>query len=886
MNQVQESNTSEKTDNITPMMRQYMAQKRKHPDAILLFRMGDFYELFFEDASKASRILDIALTTRDRNKANGIPMCGFPHKSSSMYISKLLAAGERVAICDQVEDPKLAKGLVKREVTRVVTPGLVDDPEVISANENHFICSISRIETELGLAALDLSTGEFLVTITTELTLASQELKRIDPKETLIAREGLTDDEVQSVLSEEIYRHELESYFFDPKSCEESLREYFGVQSLVGFGFHDRRPLVSAAGALIQYIRENRSEKPSHIKAPRFYSLDSFMILDQSTIRNLEIFRNLRDGSSKGSLISVIDTTKTSMGGRLLRKWISYPLMDVEAIEKRLDLTGSFVDHFQIRRELRDFLTNFADLERLSAKISLRTALPRDLAHLRFSCAKIPAIIGLLKGFETDPGLNLTEIDDLSCVVQAIEAVIVEDPPNSLKDGGVIRKGYNAELDELREIGKSGRAWIAGIEKREREQTGIPNLKVGYTRVFGYYIEVTRSHQEKVPVHYSRKQTLVGSERYVTEELKEHELKVLNAQERILELEEELFSILRSKLIELIDRIQNAAMQIAKWDVSSSLAEVAVTNSYVRPKITDSDVISIVEGRHPVVESFVSSEVYIPNDTTLDHTKNQILVITGPNMAGKSTYMRQTALIALMAQIGSFVPAKEASVGIVDRIFTRIGASDYLSFGQSTFMVEMNETAEILNSASYRSLAILDEVGRGTSTFDGLAIAWAVIEFLHDMPGDGGPRTLFATHYHELVDIALVKERVSNFNFEVRQWNNRIVFLRKIAPGGASRSYGLQVARLAGIPDSVLQRASEILNNLEKEEIDPGGIPKLSRTKTSRLKEKIKELAQIELFGSPADELLQEIQAVDIDRTSPVEALNILWELKKKYSTF
>ncbi len=884
MNPSQESNSFENNENVTPMIRQYLAQKRKHPDAILLFRMGDFYEMFFEDASRASRILDIALTTRDRNKVNSIPMCGFPHHSSSLYISKLLAAGERVAICDQVENPKLAKGLVKREVTRVVTPGLIDDTDVLTANENHFICSISKIETEIGLAALDLSTGEFLVTITTELTLASQELKRMDPKETLIEKDGLTEEDVNSVLSDEIYTHELESYFFDPKSCEESLREYFGVQNLVGFGLHDKHPLVSAAGALIQYINQTRSEKPSHIKAPRVYSLDSFMILDQSTIRNLEIFRNLRDGSSKGSLISVIDRTKTSMGARLIRKWISYPLLDVEAITKRLELTGSFVDHFEIRSEIRNILTNFADLERLAAKISLRTALPRDLAQLRFSCEKIPEIIKRLQNFETDSGIQLAEMDDLSYVAYAIQAVIVDDPPTSLKDGGVIRNGYNSELDELIEIGKSGRAWIAGIEKREREETGIANLKVGYTRVFGYYIEITRSHQDKVPGHYLRKQTLVGSERFVTEELKEYELKVLNAQERILELEEEIFLNLRAKLIEVIDRIQNTAQRIAEIDVLSSLAEVAVVNNYRRPEITDSDVINIVEGRHPVVESFVSGEAYIPNDTHLDHTNNQILVITGPNMAGKSTYMRQTALIALLAQIGSFVPAKEASIGVVDRIFTRIGASDYLSFGQSTFMVEMNETAAILNSATSRSLALLDEVGRGTSTFDGLAIAWAVIEFLHDMQGNGGPRTLFATHYHELVDVALVKSRVSNFNFEVRQWKNRIVFLRKITPGGASRSYGLQVARLAGIPDSVLRRASEILNNLEKEEIDPGGRPKISRTRVSRSKEEGLDLAQIELFSSPADELLRDIQTVDINQISPIEALNMLWEFKKKYS--
>ncbi len=717
LNPDQLANSSENLENITPMMRQYMTQKKLHPDALLLFRMGDFYELFLEDAVRASQILNITLTSRDRNKANSIPMCGFPHHSSSSYITKLLAAGERVAICDQIENPKVAKGLVKREVTRIVTPGLVDDSEVLNSKENHFICALSQIRDEIGIATLDLSTGEFIVTSTTRATSASQELRRVNPKEILIQKKLNTGDPLNVVLSDDLYLHELDTWSFDPPNCSESLKEHFGVQSLSGFGLEDRQTLVSAAGALIQYVSRARSEKPHHIKAPRVYSLDSFMVLDQSTLRNLEIFRNLRDGLPYGALISVLDRTKTPMGARLLRKWISYPLLDVDEIRKRSNLTKSFVENFDVRREIRNILTNFGDLERLAGRISLKTVTPRDLVQLRVSSEKTPKIIEHLRTLGNRFGVHLSDMDDLSYVAHAVESVIVDNPPASITDGGVIRPGYNSELDELREIGKSGKTWIAGIEKREKEATGISNLRIGYNRVFGYFIEVTRSYQNRVPSHYVRKQTLVGCERYITEELKEYESKVLNAQNRSLELEEEIFFNLRDKLLEVIGRIQKTAEGIAITDVISSLAELAVTNNYVQPEVTKSDLIRIVEGRHPVVESFVSNETYVPNDTVLDKTDNQILVITGPNMAGKSTYMRQTALIILMAQIGGFVPAKKATIGIVDRIFTRIGASDYLSFGQSTFMVEMTETAEILNSATHRSLALLDEVGRGTRYF-------------------------------------------------------------------------------------------------------------------------------------------------------------------------
>ncbi|MGC8658733.1 MAG: DNA mismatch repair protein MutS [Desulfomonilaceae bacterium] len=867
----------------TPMMRQYLSHKKKHPDALLLFRMGDFYEMFFEDAVRASQLLNIALTSRDKNKRQSVPMCGFPYHASSAYISKLLGAGERVAICDQVENPKLSKGLVKREITRIVTPGLIDDPDVLVANENHFTCAISSFKGGIALAILDLSTGEFLVTYTTNISLANQELIRIGPKETLVQKDLSATDPLQCLFSQDIYIHQLESWSFDPTNCSEFLKEYFGVQSLAGFGLQDHEGLVSVAGALLQYVSQARSEKLVHIKHPRMYSLDSFMVLDQSSIRNLEIFRNLRDGSANGSLIGVVDKTKTPVGGRLLRKWLAYPLLNVKEISNRSDFTQDLVENFSVRRTIREVLKNFGDLERLAGKIALKTISPRDLIQLRTSVQKIPLVIEQLKELESPLAIDLMDMDDLSYVAHAIELVIVDDPPASIREGGVIRTGYNSELDELREIAQSGKKWIANIEKRERAATGIPNLKIGYNKIFGYFIEVTKSFQNKVPPHYIRKQTLVSAERYITEELKEYELKVLNSHDKSLELEEQIFSNLRNNLLQVLERIQDTAQKIGIIDVISSLAELSVTNNYTRPNVNDEDKITIVEGRHPVVEAFVSNETYVPNDTALDKCENQIMIITGPNMAGKSTYMRQTALIVILAQIGGFVPAKEATVGIVDRIFTRIGASDYLSFGQSTFMVEMTETAEILNNATHRSLALLDEVGRGTSTFDGLAIAWAVTEFLHDMPGKGGPRTMFATHYHELVDLALIKDRVKNFNFEVREWKNKIVFLRKIRPGGASRSYGLHVAGLAGIPESAISRASEILANLEKEEIDPKGHPKISRSKNSRPKNK-RQPDQIELFASPAEELLREIKSLDIEQLSPINALNILWELKRKYS--
>jgi DNA mismatch repair protein MutS len=871
---------------LTPMMRQYREHKGRHPDAILLFRMGDFYEMFFEDAQKASRILEIALTTRDKNKEGSVPMCGFPHHAASQYISKLLAAGQRVAVCDQMEDPRKAKGIVRRDVTKVLTPGLTEEPGTLNSQENHFVVGIASRNRNIGLAAFDLSTGEFLATETADPSLASQELRRLNPKEVLIP-DGLPEDHtIRSLLDDSLYVQSVQDWMCDPQGCVDTLRDQYGVRNLEGFGLSDNSIMTLATGTVVNYVRHARYDALSHIKPPRIYHLGNYMVLDESTRKNLEIYSNIKDGTSRGTLVRLLDRTSSPMGARMLRQWISYPLLDPAGIRLRSETVEALTENTALREDLKALLKDITDMERIAGKISLKSANPRDLVSLRYSGEKIPTLIGLLESLDTELVTTVREMDDLSYVVHAIASVLVDSPPATMKDGGVIRDGYRDELDELRSISLSGKEWIAGIEARERENTGIPKLKVGYNRVFGYYIEVTKAHQDKIPAHYTRKQTLVNAERYITEDLKEYELKVLNAQDRIQELEEEIFGLLRTKLLEVIPRIQATAAAVATLDALVSLAEVAVVGGYVRPIVDEGDEIRIVEGRHPVVERFEQQEPYVPNDVLLNSSSEQILIITGPNMAGKSTYMRQTALIVLMAQIGSFVPAGEASIGVVDRVFTRIGAADYLAFGQSTFMVEMNETAEILHNASSRSLVLLDEVGRGTSTFDGLSIAWAVTEYLHDRT-DKGPRTLFATHYHELVDLARTKERVRNYNIAVREWGDQIVFLRKIVPGGTSRSYGIQVARLAGIPDEVIERAKEVLANLENEEIDPAGRPRISRRPIEKEppeeEESERTAVQTELFGRWGDQIAQELQQIDPNTLTPLDALTLISEWKNKY---
>ncbi len=865
-------------DVLTPMMRQYTESKARHPDAILLFRMGDFYEMFFDDAKKAARLLDIALTSRDKEKS--VPMCGFPHHAASGYISKLLAAGERVAVCDQMEDPRKAKGIVKREVTRVLTPGLTDEPGSMRSDENHFLAAIAPTTKQIGLAIFDLSTGILMVTAVNDPNLAYQELVRINPKEILVPDGMNSDHPLSNLIKDQFYLHEIEDGITDSQACSNVIKDQYGVQSLDGFGLSET-VLIVAVGSILNYVKQSRSETPAHIQEPRVYHLGNFMTLDQSAIKNLEIFRNLKDGTVSGSLIELIDKTRTPMGARLLKQWVSYPLMDVAEIRRRGEAVEAMLNSGISRAEIRDVLAKISDIERIAGKISLRNALPRDLVQLRLSIERIPHLLQLLADIDSEMCAEIAGMDDLSYVALAIAAVLVDNPPPGMKEGGIIKPGYNIELDELRDVKLHGKEWIAGIEERERRTTGIQNLKVGYNKVFGYYIEITRSHLHKAPIDYVRKQTLVNAERYITEELKDYEFKVLNAQDRILQIENEIFELLRTKLIEVIPRIQQTASAIAILDVLSSFAETAAKNGYVRPDVNTFDEIHIQEGRHPVVETFNTLESYVPNDIKLNRSSDQILVITGPNMAGKSTYMRQVALIVIMAQMGSFVSASKAVIGIVDRIFTRIGAADYLAFGQSTFMVEMNETAEILHNSTEKSLVLLDEVGRGTSTFDGLSIAWAVTEYLHDKI-DGTPRTMFATHYHELTDISLIKERVKNYTIAVREWKDKIIFLRKIIPGGANRSYGIQVAKLAGIPEAVISRAKQILENLEKEEIDPKGRPKLSKSRGEK-KAGSRNALQIDLFGRIGDDLFKELSDFDIDNSTPVEALKKIEEWRKKY---
>ena len=865
---------------LTPMMRQYHEAKERHPDCILLFRMGDFYEMFFDDAERASSILDIALTTRDRNKPDKIPMCGFPHHAASSYISRLLGAGERVAICDQVEDPKEAKGIVRREITKILTPGLTDEPGTLRSEENHYLAAVSIVGRAIGIASFELSTGDFRVTETADHNLARQELRRLEPREVLVPAKFRDDRAMCSLIEDIDHVQYVEDWFSDPAGCSDLLKELYGVHNLTCFGLSDDSALTVTTGMIVAYLKQTRPERPAHIRPLRVYHLGAYKVLDQATIRNLELFRNIKDGSQEGTLIRLLARTNTPMGARLLRQWLAYPLLETPQIIARIETVGALVNDQTLREDIRRILKDITDIERIAARISLKTATPRDLVQLKDSARKLPELVGHLRCIDTALGSELSEMDDLSYVVHAIESVLVDNPPLAFREGGIIRDGYNAELDELRGIAKNGKQWIAQIENLEREKTGISTLKVGYNKVFGYYIEVTKAQQTKVPTHYVRKQTLVNAERYITEELKEQEQNILNAQDRILELENEIFDLLRTNLLSVIPRIQETASAVAAIDALAAFADLAVRRNYVRPQIHDGDEIIITEGRHPVLEESKSLEAFVPNDTRLDSDSQQILIITGPNMAGKSTYMRQVALIVILAQMGSFVPATGARIGKVDRIFTRIGAADYLAFGQSTFMVEMNETAQILHNATSRSLVLLDEIGRGTSTFDGLSIAWAVTEFLHDMPG-GGPRTLFATHYHELVDIALIKPRVKNFTCSVREWNDRIVFLRKIIQGGSSRSYGIQVARLAGIPRQVIERAKEILTNLEQQEIDASGRPKISRSRFK--KQAHSNLYQTELFQSPAEDLLGELQATDPDGLTPLAALNLLAEWKRKY---
>ena len=862
---------------LTPMMRQYLELKQAHPDAILLFRLGDFYEMFFEDAEIASRILEITLTSRDKNEG-GVPMCGVPWHSVRGYIARLVEEGYKVALCDQVEDPKQAKGLVRREVVQVVTPGLAGDLDLVDAKAPHYLLAVAAGRKTVGLAYADVTTGEFRAGEATDWPSALEEIGRLEPREVLIEAggEAATPRDVAapggSVTS-------VEADLFDGRGARERLCRHFGVANLDGFGVEVLPEAVRAAGAVLAYVQANQPKGVANLRNLRRHDRGDHLLLDDATKRNLELFRTLSGERKAGSLFHLMDKTRTAMGGRRLRDWLSFPLMDPESIEARLEAVAELIRRGDARRRVRDALSRVADVERLAGKVAMATANARDLLALLRSLEELPSLAVPLEdaaaALLADVGFKLGPLPE---VQELLGRAIAEEPPAVLTEGGILKDGFDPAIDELREIQRNGRGWIARLQARERERTGIGSLKVGFNKVFGYYLEVTRANLALVPADYERRQTLANGERFVTPELKEMEAKVLGADERCRTLEYERFVEVRAEVAGQVDRLQEKGAAISVLDTLTALADLAVERGYSRPKVHSGLAIDIRGGRHPVVESNLSGERFVPNDVRLDEKSARLMIITGPNMAGKSTILRQTALIVLMAQMGSFVPAEAASLGLVDRVFTRVGASDDLARGRSTFMVEMTETANILNNATARSLLILDEIGRGTSTFDGISIAWAVAEQIHRL----GARTLFATHYHELTDLARTLRGVANLNVAVKEWNGQVIFLRRLVEGAVNRSYGIQVARLAGLPDAVVARAREILSNLEAGELDETGLPRLALS--TRVPPEIPH-RQLDLFqtasGRRRDRLVETLATEPVEALTPVEALVRLQELRE-----
>jgi DNA mismatch repair protein MutS len=841
---------------VTPLRKQYLRVKQKYPEAIVFFRLGDFYETFDEDAKVASRELDVVLTSREMGKGQRVPMAGIPHHALDNYLAKLINRGHKVAICEQLTPP--GKGLVERDVIRVVTPGTVVEPNLLESNSNNYLASLVVEGEEAGISYVDISTSEFA---TTQLPAerVMPELERLQPSEVLIPEDAQNYAQFPFTISR------LDDYWFDPEIAQEALLEHFSVASLEGYGCA-RLPLaIRTAGALIHYVKETQKENLPQLSKLATYSTDSFMTLDGQTIRNLELFQGGRWGETGNSLLSVIDLSKTAMGGRLLKNWVGHPLLDLSILNRRQKAVAWFHQDSLARQKVTSLLSDFADLERLVNRVSSGRVMPRELLTLRSSLERVPDLKTSMADGDAINWLS-AELKPCPDIVDLIARAIA-DEPGDLEQGGVIKEGFSPELDEIRRNSRQAKQYLAGLERRERQRTGIKSLKVGYNRVFGYYIEVSRANLNLVPPDYIRKQTLTEAERFFTPELKEYESLILNAQEKIADLETAIFRQLCQQISAVGGQILATARAIAQVDALSSLAEVAAHHNYARPTLTNEDVIDIKGGRHPIVEQSIGSDNFVPNDAYLCNSDNQLIILTGPNMSGKSTYLRQVVLIILLAQIGSFVPADSANIGIVDRIFTRIGAQEDLAAGQSTFMVEMTEAANILNNATSRSFIILDEIGRGTSTYDGLSIAWAVAEFIHNHP-ELGAKTLFATHYHELVDLAGILPRVNNFNVAVAEEGDKVIFLHKIVPGGTDRSYGIHVAQLAGLPKSVIVRAQEVLAELESHASKKGKIP---RRRAS---------LQIPLF--PKDSLLaDEISRLDIDSMSPLEAITKLYELKR-----
>jgi len=868
----------------TPAMRQYLDAKQQHRDAILLFRMGDFYEMFYEDALVAARTLELTLTSRSKDASGGgIPMCGVPFHAVDGYIARLVRKGFRVAICDQVEDPRKAKGVVKREVVRVVSPGTLTDASYLDAREPAFLMSVAPAargngDRAVGVALLDVSTGEFT---TAEyqgrdgLQALADEIAVIRPREVVMAA---GEEPVAAVTAAGVPITSIDAWAFDPESARRTLLDQLRVAGLEGFGL-DRRPAaVTAAGALVQYLKSTQKVDLVHVRTLAYRQQSDALLIDPTTLKHLEIVEG-SEGGRNGSLLDELDRTVTSIGSRLLRAWLLRPLLSLDRIRDRLDAVEELAFRTTDRGKFRDAIKTVQDLERLIARVALGTAGPRDYVALKSSVAAIPRVKALLSECQAPlVSCLLAELDELGDVRQRIETTLLDDPPALAREGGFMRDGVDRALDELRTISRSGKQIIAQMEEAERARTGIGSLKVRYNRVFGYYIEVSKSNLHAVPADYHRKQTIAGGERFITPALKEYEERVLGADERIVERELELFDGLRSAVAGEAPRIQASARALAALDVLASLAEVAAINNYTKPHVHDADDIAVLDGRHPVVErrTAAAGEAFVPNDIVLNAATAQLIVLTGPNMGGKSTYLRQVALVSVMAQAGSFVPAREAKVALVDRIFARVGASDNIARGHSTFMVEMQETANILHTATSRSLVVLDEIGRGTATFDGLSIAWAVAEHLATNPRVR-PKTLFATHYHELTDLADATPGVVNYHVAAREWKDDIIFLRKIVPGRSDRSYGIQVARLAGLPRAVVDRAREILVALERDELTRGGRPSLSGTPSEPQR-------QLGLFQAPPpadDRLRRTVAALDVDRMTPLEALTVLAQLKK-----
>lgn len=870
---------------LSPMMQEYVKTKEQYKDCILFYRLGDFYEMFFQDALTVTKELELTLTGKDCGLEERAPMCGVPFHAAETYINRLIEKGYKVAICEQVEDPKKAKGLVKREVIRVVTPGTTLDAASLDESRNNYLMSIVATEGRFGCAIADITTGDCFLTEVDKPQKLLDEINKFVPAEIIcndaFFMSGVDTDDLKNRLG--ICVFPLDAWYFDDSLCKRTLMEHFHVNALEGLGIQDYDSGVIASGALFLYLQETQKSALSHMAGIRPYTAEKFMLIDSSSRRNLELVETLREKNKRGSLLWVLDKTKTAMGARTLRSYVEQPLIDAEEINERLEALEELNQSPMLRDEIREYLNPVYDLERLISRISYQSANPRDLIAFSSSLEMLPYIRQIIKDFKSPLLAKIYEdMDPLEDITELIRSAIVEEPPLAQKDGGIIREGYNSDVDKFRRSRTDGKKWLTELEARERERTGIKNLKIKYNRVFGYSLEVTNSFKDLVPENYIRKQTLTNAERYITQELKDLEDLILGAEDKLYALEYELFCDVRDKVGAEVVRIQKTAKAVAALDVFASLALVAQRNNYVRPKINENGVLDIKNGRHPVVEQMIENDMFIANDTYLDNQKKRISIITGPNMAGKSTYMRQTALIVLMAQIGSFVPAEKANIGIVDRIFTRVGASDDLASGQSTFMVEMTEVANILRNATSRSLLILDEIGRGTSTFDGLAIAWAVIEHISDTKLCGA-KTLFATHYHELTELEGKIPGVNNYCIAVKEKGDDIVFLRKIVKGGADKSYGIQVARLAGVPDPVIRRAKELVEELSDADITAAVKDLTAPKKKQKIVYDQVDMAQMSLFDTVQDnDIVEEIKNLDMSHLTPMEAMNILYNLQNK----